>query len=163
LEEKNLALSNKNGKKNRGLIRYPIFALGIMIAIFALLKGEIKEATISFSIGALGGFILDCIGVAKLKLWYYTKQPFLSKSYFAIVIPAWGIFSMAVNLLWNKIPFPEIITFSLLTLGLFSLHEIPNLKTSSWKYSVSMKVVVPGWVPLVWGVRIIFLLLQPLI
>jgi hypothetical protein len=70
---------------------------------------------------------------------------------------------MAVNLLWNKIPFPEIITFSLLTLGLFSLHEIPNLKTGSWKYSVSMKVVVPGWVPLVWGVRIIFLLLQPLI
>jgi len=161
-----LVLSNgnrENGKKNRGLIRWPIFALGLGLAIFALSKGEIKEMLLSFALGALGGFLLDCFGVAKLKLWFYTKQPFLSKPYFAIVIPAWGIFSMTVNLLWDKIPFPEITTFSLLTLGLFSLHEIPNLKTESWKYSVPMKIVVPGWLPLVWGTRILFLFLSPLL
>ena len=163
LSNRNRDKNRENGKKNRGLIRWPIFALGLILVFFALNKGEIKEAIISFVIGASGGFLLDCIGVAKLKLWFYTKQPFLSKPYFAIVIPAWGIFSMTVNLLWDKIPFPEITSFSLLTLGLFSLHEIPNLKTESWKYSVSMKVVVPGWLSLVWGTRILFLFLSLLI
>jgi len=146
--------------KNRGTIRWLIFALGIIIAILAIVEGEVFKAIFSFLLGMIVGFLLDCLGVAKLKLWYYTKQPFLSKSYFGIVIPAWGVFSMALNFLWDKIPFSQIATFSLITVFLFSLHEIPNLKTQSWKYSVSMKVVIAGWIPLVYGIRVIFLLLS---
>jgi len=151
-----LALSN-------GRIRWPIFCLGIILTILAINWGEITQALLSFLIGVVGGFLMDCLGVAKLKLWYYTKQPFLSKSYFGVVIPCWGIFAMTIDLLWDRIPLSEITTFSFMTLLLFSIYELPNLKTKSWKYSVSMKIVSLGWLPLVYGTRIIFLLLSSLL
>lgn len=153
-------IEEKSRQEKRAILRWPVFALGVTLFIFALTRGEIKEVLLSFVIGVSGGFVLDCIGVATLKLWIYTKQEFLSKSYFGVVIPAWGILGMAINLIWNWVHVSEIGIFSFITLGLFILHEIPNLKTESWKYSVPMWMVIPGWLPLVLGVRIIFLTLS---
>jgi len=151
------------GQKKRAILGLPILGLGLTLLILALTRGEIKEATLSFVIGAFSGFLLDCLGVAKLKLWIYTKQEFRSKSYFGVVIPAWGIFGMAINLIWNWVYISEIAAFFAITLGLFTLHEIPNLKTKSWKYSVSMRVVIPGWFLLILGLRAVFILFSQLV
>lgn len=160
-----MALLNKNTeqKKKKAILRWPIFALGITLLIFALQRGEIKEAILSFAIGAAGGFALDWVGVAKLKLWLYTKQKFLSKPYFGVVIQTWGILGMATNLIWNWAHMPEIVVFFCITLGLFALHEIPNLKTESWRYSVPMWIVIPGWLPLILAFRAVYLLLSQLV
>jgi len=156
-----LALFNKNQKEanKRGMIRWTILALSVALFFIASLKGELNIAIITFILGAIVGFFIDCLGVAKLKLWKYTKQEFLKKEYFFIVVPAWGALGMAVNLIWNWIKIPELILFAVITLSLFSLHEIPNLKTKSWEYRIPMRLVIIGWIPLILAYRIIFLLL----
>lgn len=150
-------------EKKRPRLIWPLSVLGVVLFCLALTKGEMKEATLSFAIGALGGFILDYVGVAKLKLWTYTNQKFLSKSFFGIIIPAWGIFDMTINLIWNWLLISEIAAFSCITLGLFTSHEIPNLKTKEWKYSVPMWLVIPGWLPLIMGFRLVFILFSQLV
>jgi hypothetical protein len=156
-----LALLNKEQKKEnkKGILRWPMFALGIILFFTAFLREEITSAIFIFTISAIIGFIIDCLGVAKLKLWRYTKQEFLKPSYFCIVVPAWGVFGMAINFFWNLIHLPEIIVFIVITTGLFSFCEVPNFKTKSWEYYVPIWIVMFGWFPLIFIFRILFLLI----
>ena len=142
------------------MLRWPILALGIILFFTAFLKGQIINAIFIFAISAIIGFIMDYLGMAKLKLWKYTRQEFLKPSYFCIVVPAWGVFGMAINFFWNWIHLPEILVFIIITIGLFSFYEIPNLKTKSWEYYVPIWVVMFGWLPLIFIFRTLFLLIS---
>jgi hypothetical protein len=91
------------------------------------------------------------------KSWAYPRQKFFSKEYFGIVLPAWGIFGVSINLLW---PFFGGGVFSLLaiTAAMFVIYEIPNIKAGSWRYGYSLPVVFIGWFPLVATFRMVYVL-----
>lgn len=131
----------------------------IWFVLIFLLKEliEPRVAIFSFFVGMLSGFILD-IFAHWLKLWSYPRQPFLSKNYFLLVIPAWGVFGSQVNVIWNLLREYWIniewlsgvtITTVFLAFSLFTLYEIPNLYRKSWQYSVSLINVLPGWILLI--------------
>jgi hypothetical protein len=132
-------------------------ALGCAILLFSLafFKSATWEAIIAFSVGAFCGFVLDLFGTGKYKLWYYPRQPFLEKQYFAIVVPAWGVFGLTINLLWNWLNSPWL-AFVVLTTGLLVFYELPNLKSGSWKYQSPPWLVAAGWFPLILYFRIVF-------
>jgi hypothetical protein len=134
------------------------FIPGWIIVIFLFKELiEPKVAILSFFVGMLNGFILDTVA-HRLKLWSYPRQPFLSKNYFLLVIPAWGVFGSQVNVMWNLVREHWMniewlsgvtITTIFLTFSLFVLYEIPNLYRKSWQYSTSLTKVLPGWVLLI--------------
>lgn len=114
---------------------------------------------ISFILGFLGGFLIDILGVKIMKLWKYPRQEFLTIKYFAIVLPAWGVFSVAINLVWGWLFKEFFIAVTTITLILFLIHELPNLKTDSWEYYTPTWLVVLGWPPLVIVFRFTYLFL----
>jgi len=136
-------------------MRWFALTCGFLLFPVAYFQGEIREAMIAFLLGMFCGFSLDLFGVGRLHLWNYPRQPFLGKKYFAFVVPAWGVFGMQINLLWNWLEIPWL-TFIVLTVGLFAMYEIPNLKTGSWQYQSSMRLVGIGWWPLILYFRIAF-------
>ena len=140
-------------------VRWIVLVIGIALLWVASEKGEMRNASIAFGIGAAGGFLLDAIGT-KFRFWVYLRQPFLSSKYFLIVLPAWGVFGMAVNLAWDWWGVTPWLALTIITIGLFILHEIPNLKVKSWEYNVPLWFVFLSWVPLVGSFRILFLLFR---
>jgi hypothetical protein len=102
------------------------------------------------------GLLIDFVGINLMHFWEYPDRSKLV--YFAITLPCWGIFSMAVNLIWNWIK-PPWLASVVVTTGLFLLLEIPNLLTRSWVYYVPMWFVIIGWVPLILSFRIIYLVI----
>lgn len=129
----------------------------IILIPLAYMTGETVEAFIAFIAGAFLGLFIDYIGIEKLKLWRYPRQLFLSRKYFLIVIPAWGVFGMIINLFW--IWFNVKALFMFITLGLLILYEFPNLNSKSWEYYTSSKIVIIGWFPMVILFRATFLFL----
>ncbi len=115
----------------------------------AYFKEELLCVLISFVLGFLGGFLIDIFGVKMAKLWKYPRQKFLSPEYFRIVLPAWGVFSMAINLTWEWFFGNFFIAVIIITLILFAIHELPNVKTHSWKYYTPTWLVILGWPPLI--------------
>lgn len=139
--------------------RWVELLLGITLFSLAAARGELKNFFIAFAIGAVIGFIIDLIGIAWLHLWVFPRQTFLSKEYFALVIPGWGIFGSLVNALWDySHDLPSWLIFLLLTAMLFFLCEFSNLKTKTWKYRAPWWTIVLGWFPLILSLRIIFIL-----
>jgi len=155
-----LALLNKNQTKagERGGFRWIILSVAIALFSVAFLRGEKMVVFLSFTIGALGGFAVDYIGIKILKCWTYPRQEFLKKEYFALVIPGWGVFGMMVNLPLSWIPGSNAITILILLISLLAFCELPNIKIGCWKYTAPTWLIVLGWIPLVLCYRFIFLL-----
>jgi hypothetical protein len=126
--------------------------LGIGVLLPVVFRGEMQYATIAFLIGLPYGLLIDFVGV-KLGLWKYGGSKWV---YFMITVPCWGAFSMAINLIWNWIKNPWL-AFPIITVGLFSYLELPNLKTKSWTYSVPLWFVAIGWIPLVLSFRVVYI------
>jgi len=135
--------------------------IGIALFLAASSRGEIKEAAIAFAIGIFSGFIIDYVGVGKLHLWYYPRQPFPGMRHFAFVVLSWGVFAMTINLIWNWIDNFGIVLGALF-LGQFAAYEAVNLITKSWKYYAPAWLVLIGWFPLVLSFRGLFLLFSKL-
>jgi len=154
-----LVLSNKNQEETdkKGMSRWISLTAGIVLFFIAFLKGELITAFLTFAIGALCGFVIDCIGVGILKLWKYPRQEFLKKEYFGIVVPAWGVFGMLINLPLNWIPMPDALSFTMITVSLLVFYELPNIRIGSWKYNVPTWIVISGWFPLILANRFLFL------
>lgn len=154
-----LALSNKNKEEanKKGICRWVSLIVGITLFFIAFFKGELVTAFLTFVIGALSGFVIDCIGVGILKLWRYPRQEFLKIEYFGLVVPAWGVFGMLINLPLNWIPVPELLSFTVITVSLLVFYELPNIKIGSWKYRVPAWVVILCWIPLILAYRFLFL------
>jgi hypothetical protein len=138
----------------------------IWIVTIFFLKNLIDPIVIiyPFLVGMLGGFLLDIIG-HRLNLWQYPRQPFLSRDYFLLVIPAWGVFGSQINVIWNlarkyfiTCEWPQAVTLTtfIVHFPLYSLYELPNLYRKSWKYSISMRGVIVGWIPLILYFRALY-------
>lgn len=114
-------------------------------------------AFLSFTIGALGGFAVDYLGIRVLKLWTYPRQKFLKKEYFMLVIPGWGVFGMMVNLPLSWIQVSNEIALPMLMLSLFVFCELPNIKIGTWKYNAPIWLIALCWIPLILAFRFLFL------
>lgn len=156
-----LVLSNKNKKEanQKGISRWISLSAGIILFFIAFLKGESFIAFLTFVISAFCGFAIDCIGIGILKLWKYPRQTFLTVEYFGIVVPAWGVFGMLINMPLNWIRVDMALAIILVTISLLTFYELPNIKIGSWKYSVPVWLVIFGWIPLTFVFRFLFLLL----
>lgn len=157
-----MVLSNKNREQKKenkkGTMRWLALLTVIILIPVAYLKGEVIDVALAFIIGAFGGFLIDYVGIMKLKLWKYPRQKFLNIEYFGIVVPSWGILGMTINLLWNWIYAPEILILLGITLALLILYEAPNLKSKSWEYYAPTWLIGTGWFPMILGFRTIFLI-----
>jgi len=154
-----LILSNKNQTKagKRGKFRWIILSVGIVLFSIAFLRKETMVAFLSFTIGALGGFAVDYLGIRVLKLWTYPRQKFLKKEYFMLVIPGWGVFGMMVNLPLSWIQVSNEIALPMLMLSLFVFCELPNIKIGTWKYNAPIWLIALCWIPLILAFRFLFL------
>ncbi|MEK9134839.1 MAG: hypothetical protein AAB451_00835 [Patescibacteria group bacterium] len=148
-------------------VRWFVWALGVTLLTVAYFRGELRELTISFCLGMIGGFFFDIVGVKMMNLWYYSRQPFLSWKYFSIVVSAWGVFGVAINLLWEWIIAlmgpslrVSLSAFIVVTLILLLFHELPNLKARNWKYNTPAWLVIIGWFPMVMLFRLIFIVIR---
>lgn len=113
-------------------------------------KCKLKTYGMMFLEGMAGGFIIDAIGISA-GYYYFPRQPFLSIEYFAIVIPAWGVFGVLVNCLWSWVGKEKFWQGMAVTLvPLFAWYEGTNLITHSWVYTTPFWAVGLGWVPLIW-------------
>lgn len=113
------------------------------------LKNKIIQCGIIFTEGMVGGFIIDSVGI-NAGYYYFPRQPFLSLEYFAIVLPCWGVFGMAIQYCWNKSGNEKFIKGLLITTPLlFTFYEGSNLITHSWVYNTPSWAIVLGWTPLV--------------
>jgi len=155
-----LVLFNENQIKaiKKGRFRWIILSVGIVLFSIAFLRRETMFAFLSFTIGALGGFAIDYLGIKALKLWTYPRQKFLKKEYFMLVIPGWGVFGMMVNLPLSWIQSSNEIALPMLMLSLFAFCELPNIKIGTWKYNAPIWLIALCWIPLVVCYRLIFLL-----
>ena len=135
-------------------IRWFMLALGVGILLPAILRGETREASFSFLIGMPYGVLLDLVLGRLIGFWKYGGS---KKEYIFITVPCWGIFGMAVNLIWDWIGVPWI-SFLVVTIGLFAYLELPNLKTKSWTYYSPKWLVIAGWIPLTLSFRLLYLL-----
>jgi len=134
-------------------------AIGLLC--LAYLKGELREAGIAFAIGTVSGFFIDFVGIKWLRFWEYTRHPFLSVKYFTIVIPCWGIFGALVNLIWNLMDgFEPWLAFVVLTVALLVFWEALNLITRTWKYNIPIWLMMVGWFPLIFFLRLLFVILS---
>jgi len=130
-----------------------MLVLGIAILIPSIFLRETQYAIVAFLIGLPYGLLVDFVGV-RLMLWKYGGSKW---GYFLITVPCWGVFSLTINLHWNWIKNPWL-AFPIITLGLFSYLELPNLKTKSWTYSVPLWFVAIGWIPLVLSFRSMYVM-----
>ncbi len=127
----------------------------VLLAIISLRDKESWKYKIShygmfFLEGMVGGLIIDSIGV-NAGYYYFPRQPLYSIEYWAIVIPAWGVFGLALNYLWRVVGKDKFIRGTMITLPiLFAWYEGTNLLTHSWVYTVPFHVVVLGWIPLIY-------------
>lgn len=134
-------------------------ALGIFLILLTYIvffdkrlrwQDKVRTYGAMFLEGMLGGFIIDAIGI-NAGYYYFPRQPFLSLEYFAIVIPAWGVFGLLINCLWNWLGKEKFWKGMAVTLiPLFVWYEGTNLLTNSWVYTVPFRFVVLGWIPLIW-------------
>ena len=140
--------------------RWINLVLGLMLFSVACLRGEAENAYLSFIVGAIGGLLIDFIGVKQLNLYAYPGQKFFTQDYLCIVIPSWGVFGMLINLPWNWFLNKEIefVSLTLFTIILIILFELSNLKSKSWEYYIPAWIVFIGWVPMVIALRISFCL-----
>ena len=158
----------------RGKFRWIMFSLGILFFILASLRGVASDAITAFILGLFLGFVIDYFGTL-FNLWTYARGSFKKREYFVIVIPIWGIFSMILNMLWempilwnwllyliSEWYLIAMVKVVIITLILFCLHELSNLKTRSWSYGegISNWIITIGWFPLILGFRYIYVVLS---
>jgi len=138
---------------------WPLCAIGLLY--LAYLKGECREIGIAFAIGMIIGFFIDFIGIKWLRYWTYTRYRFLGVKYFTIVIPCWGIFGALVNSLWGLMDsLQPWLVFLVLTVALLIFWEALNLITRTWKYNTPVWLVMTGWFPLIFFLRVLFITLS---
>jgi len=138
-----------------GYYRWIMMALAIAMLPVVIVKSLFYESLIMF-VEAVGiALVIDMIAM-KGKIWYYPRQKFLSKEYFGIVLPAWGIFGISINLIWPYLG-GGLYSLAIIALSMFVFYEIPNIKTGSWHYKYSLPIVFLGWFPLVATFRLTYL------
>jgi len=140
--------------------RWITYTVGPLLFLIACWRGEFLNACLSFSIGTMGGLLIDFVGVRTLSAYNYPQQKFLTRDYFKLVLPAWGVFGMIINLPWNWFMGTEIQPYSCLVITaiLMILYELPNFKSVSWQYHVPKQIVILGWTPMIAVLRMAFLL-----
>ena len=130
--------------------RWLVLCAGIVFFAIATSKGEAPKAFNIFISSMICGFAIDFCGIRIFRLWRYLRQPFLEDSYLFLVVPSWGVFGMAVSLLWEWIALPKPVVFCILYLGFMSAQELSNLIIHSWEYThVSKWWVIVGWIGLI--------------
>jgi hypothetical protein len=137
-------------------LRWLILLTGIILSSIAYLRNEIINASVAFGLGISIGFFVDWLGIRKLRFWDYPREPFLGMRYFIIALPDWGLIGMIVNLLWDWIENP-CLAFMAVIAVLFLTHDLPNLKTKSWRYYAPIWLVAIGWVIFIVFLRVLFL------
>ena len=142
--------------------RWITITLGPLLFLIAYQQGEFLNAFVSCIVGIIGGFLIDLIGVQKLGFYSYPRQKFLTRDYFSIVSPAWGVFGMTINMPWNWLVGTGIQFYSyiILTAVLMVFYELLNFKSVSWRYYVPKWIVILGWIPMIIAFRTTFLLLS---
>lgn len=137
------------------LSRYIALAVFIILTVIIWrekglpLSQKLMKHGIAFAEGMVGGLIIDSIGV-NAGYYFFPRQPLYSLSYFAIVIPCWGVFGMLTNYLWTRLGREKFTKGLIATLPLlFSFYEGSNIITGSWVYTVPFYWVTLGWIPLV--------------
>jgi len=143
-------------------LRWLILICGIILLSLAWLRGEAIDALLALGLGLSGGFVLDWLGIKKLRLWDYPRQPFLGLKYFIIALPDWGVIGMTINLLWNLIEIP-LLAFIAVAVVIFLTHDLPNLLTRSWQYHAPMWLVAIGWGIFILSFRILSTTLSSII
>jgi len=140
--------------------RWLTIALGPTLFLFACWRGEFLNACLSCAVGVIYGFFIDIVGGKLLNFYRYPRIEFLSKDYFKLLPPAWGLFGMMVNLPWNWFAGEGIQLYFLapFTVLFITLYELPNYKAVSWQYNIAKWVVILGWIFMMIIFRITFLL-----
>jgi hypothetical protein len=135
----------KKEEKETLRLRWLILTCGIIFLSIAWLRKEVIDAVIALGLGLSSGFVLDWLGIKKLHLWDYPRQPFLGLKYFIIALPDWGVIGLTINLFWNWIETPWL-AFVVVAVVLFLTHDFPNLITRSWHYNAPIWLVAIGWI-----------------
>jgi hypothetical protein len=138
-----------------GYYRWIVLIVAIAMLPFIIAKSLFNDAIIMFTVSIGIALPIDIVAM-KTGLWNYPRQKFFSKEYFCIVLPAWGIFGVSINLLWPYCG-GGVTSLVILTIAMFIFYEIPNIKTISWRYRYSLPLVFIGWFPLVALFRLSFL------
>ncbi len=113
------------------------------------LKNKFTKCGILFVEGMIGGLIIDSIGI-NAGYYFFPRHPIYSLSYFAIVLPAWGVFGMFIDYTWHKLGKEKFVRgLTITTPLLFAFYEGSNLLTGSWIYTASTQAVILGWFPLI--------------
>ena len=137
-------------------IRWLMLVLGILVVIPAIAKGESQNVIIAFVIGMLYAvIIIDPLGVKVFRFWKYAGT---TKTYIFATVPCWGIFGILINIPWDWMHNHQWLAFSVITISLFLLMEMPNLRTKSWEYSVPLWLVAIGWIPLILSYRFLYVI-----
>jgi hypothetical protein len=148
----------------------------IQIALFIILAAwlatvnpqEISRSILVFPVFGAMGYAIDWLGMAKLKLWEYPRQPFKKSSYYALVVTGWAILSIAINQFWNwcwtsiayspSVDFTNrVLIFTVVYAVFVGLCEIPNFKTKTWTYNAPWWLILIGWIPLIGLIRLVYL------
>ncbi len=133
-------------------IRWIMVLLAAIVMIVAVSRKEAKSAILPFVMGMVYGVLIDLVGANLLRFWEYPGSKLV---YCLVTVPCWGIFGVLINLPWNWIK-SFWLAFTVITIALFSMMELPNLITRSWVYHVPMWIVVIGWIPLIFSFRAIY-------
>lgn len=138
-----------------GYYRWIMMALAIVMLPVIIAKSLFYESFVMF-VAAIGLALVIDMAAIKGKIWYYPRQKFLSIEYFGIVLPAWGIFGISINLIWPYLG-GGLYSLAIIAISMFIFYEIPNIKTRSWYYKYPLPIVFIGWFPLVATFRLTYL------
>ena len=125
-------------------------ALAAFIVLLILSRRDLRHLGIVFIEGMVGGLIIDAVGV-NLGYYAFPRQPLYSLSYFAIVMPCWGVFGVLIDYFWKKLGKEKFLRASAIIVPLlFASYEGLNLLTGSWVYHLPWYVIAPCWLPLIY-------------
>ena len=100
-----------------------------------------------FVAGALGlalGEFLDYAAGYRIGLWEYSRHPYWTLSYWAVLPLMWTEFGVGVHAAWKSFRRPALV-IPVMMIG----YEGYGVLRNSWSYSVDPWIVAMGWIPLI--------------
>ena len=135
-------------------IRWIMLVLGLFVLLIAIAKRELKPASTSFLIGVITGFVVD----SALMNWHLREYPGPMIIWWTITLPCWGVLSLAVNIIWNRLrQWNPWIVLLMMVAGLAILIELPNMATGSWVYHSPIWLIVAGWLMGIFYLRVAYM------
>ncbi len=123
---------------------------GFVLLLVASLNGSLRHAVLGLAVGAVGGFLLEYVGVLRLNLWSYTGrfpkygERFPKGEAFLHLVVSWGLIGMVAALLWQWVSIGWL-AFLLSFLFPILCWEVPNIRRKSWQYRAPAWLVLAGW------------------